>query len=126
MSPKAAAAAVTVQTLYDTQERMDAASSPSEADFKVILSAARAGPEEKALAAQLITRYHQSFPKLTSQVVLSLVELSKSEDLKIRKNAVAHLPKLLDSAKSEIATALFYSLGDADPGLATIATTKIA
>jgi hypothetical protein len=127
MPPKASAAAakVTVETLYEIQERMDSAESPAEADFKTILSAVKAGPDEQSLTAQLIPRYAASFPKLKSQSLSAIKDLTASADLKVRKTASAQLGKLLDFAKSEIAGILFSTLIDADPGISSLTATKV-
>jgi hypothetical protein len=132
MPPKSSAAAksgatsqVTVQSLYDASDRLAQSESPAEADFRTILAGANAGNDEKAVAAQLIARYIQNFPKLQSQAVSAMVSLASENDLKIRRTAIKDLPQIIDFAKEQVSEALFNALGDADANIVSLVTPLI-
>jgi hypothetical protein len=108
----------TVQSLYEASERLS--TSPTEADFKLLLSAAKASNDAKAVAAQLICRYYTHFPKLENQVVTTMLNFAKSNDLAVRKNAIRDLPKLISISKVEVSASLFAALGDEDSAATVI------
>jgi hypothetical protein len=99
--------------VYDAGERLEFAPT-SESDFRILLAGAKSTPDAQAVAAQLITRFYAPFPKLKAQVVSSMVDLAHSDDPRVRKGAILHIPKLLEVAKPEVADALFCALGDSD------------
>ncbi|OHT00712.1 hypothetical protein TRFO_32534 [Tritrichomonas foetus] len=112
MPPKAAA--VTKESVDEAVKRLSESENPSEADFKILLNAAKAGDEEKAIAATYIPSFFDKFSKQQKPALTAVLDLAKSDSIRVRSQAIRNLKKFYEVDKSQIANALFAALGDED------------
>lgn len=111
---------ITRETLIDCNERMSQSEKPSEADFKILLSAIKSNDEVKQDAAKLIPRYAEKFPAQMKTTIEAMTELSKSENSDIRAIAIKGAAKFYESNKKEITSILLERLGDEDARIVEI------
>lgn len=116
MPPKKAAAAaepaVTVDAIYEAGERL--ASSENEADFKLLLSALKAGPKEKIAGIQFLARYAGKFPKQAKATMTSVKAAATDADEQVRLAVFRELQKFAPIDADEVSEIMFTGLGDSE------------
>lgn len=86
--------------------------SPAEADFKIILNAAKGDEQQKKAAASYIPVYAEKFPKQQKAAVSAILDLAKCEDKEVRTIAVRNLKNFYEADPAQIGDALINSLSD--------------
>lgn len=113
MPPKSKAAAIpTIDELHEANEKIDTAENPAEADYAKILAAAKGDTQLKSLAARLIPRYIEKFPKFNKEALNAQIGLVKDEDSTVRIQAVQGLKEFLNIDKDAANVAILNALGD--------------
>lgn len=115
MPPKSKAASIpTIEELHDAHEKIDKAEKPADADFVKIISATKGDSSLKSLAARLIPRYIEKFPKHNKDALAAQIELTKDESTEVKIYAVQGLKEFVKIDVSASNIAIFNALGDSD------------
>lgn len=105
---------ITVEKLYECDTHMNEAETPSEADFKTILSGQKGGNEEQKVTAMLIPRHYEKFPNLLKESLSAMKVLLKSTKDDVRLEVYRGLAQMHQSDSKAILKLLLAGLTDSE------------